>query len=323
MLTTISSQDVGHAASAIVGFVFFGTGLLKAVNPRTFRRHLTLTGILPVNWIEAATTSVAAFEAGWGLMLVVSLAPSISLPASMGMLIGLSAFSWWSVRSGRTEDCGCYGGFAQPSIRESLALNAFFLLLLLAAWNALRFDVSIPLWKLFAIGSGLLMVGLLAHASQRSERINGHPLIDTNPIKPGKKWEASWAAKHPIGEGGRETLVSFLGPDCPHCKTWVKIANAISQSASLPAVVGVVSARPEKVSIFKEENRVRFPVVTVSDSLMSRLAPAVPTTILVAEGRIVQVWAGAIPPDFIQRFQSAFFPEAFKAASGSASRPSG
>jgi hypothetical protein len=42
---------------------------------------------------------------------------------------------------------------------------------------------------------------------------------------------------------------------------------------------------------------------------MSRLAQAVPTTLLVEDGKIQRMWIGRMPPEFVERFRRAFFPD--------------
>jgi hypothetical protein len=107
-----------------------------------------------------------------------------------------------------------------------------------------------------------------------------------------------------------EVLISFLGPDCPYCKQWVKVANAIAQSSSLPSPFGVVAASREAVDGFIKDHGIRFPLGVISPSLMTRLARAVPTTALVVSGVITEIWVGQMPPEFVGRFRRAFFPDA-------------
>ena len=135
---------------------------------------------------------------------------------------------------------------------------------------------------------------------------NGRMMIETSPLKVGRRWTKRWGAGAP--DDGRETLISYLGPDCPYCKQWVRVLNAMSQAPGLPRVTGIVAAPRDKVDAFIETSGIRFPVVTISQTLMSRLVWGVPTTVLVSSGAIAKQWAGQMPPEFFDRFREAFFP---------------
>jgi hypothetical protein len=137
--------------------------------------------------------------------------------------------------------------------------------------------------------------------------------LDTNsayspvsPLQPGKRWNTRWSGGTAINTNG-EVLISFLGPDCPHCKKWVKIANAMVKSPMLPEVLGVVSVEESRLRQFRDDYEIQFPLARVSVSRMLSLAPAVPTTVLLNHGAIERIWVGNMPSDFSERFITAFF----------------
>jgi hypothetical protein len=148
----------------------------------------------------------------------------------------------------------------------------------------------------------------LAVAGQRHEDKHKRPLIDVSPIKAGRKWNHAWAGGATASLPD-EYFVSFLGTSCPCCKLWVRVANAMTHSSDLPPVLGVVSARPDKVATFIDEHEIRFPVTVVSESLMARLTRAVPTTAIIRNGYIEEVFTGMLPPEHAGRFREVFFPE--------------
>lgn len=305
----ISVSSLLAFAPVAVGLTFLWTGAIKAISPYSFQRHLSNLGWIPQNLLTSAVTATAAFETGWGTALVVGVTPRILLLASVALLACLTAISWWGVRSGKASDCGCYGGYIQPSIGQSIAINTSFAVLLVAAWYFAPPLSKPPAWQTMLILIAIVLFGALAFASQRFERKNGKPMFDTNPLKVGASWKNSWAAGKTANLTG-EFLVSLLGPDCPFCKQWVRVGNAMTQSAELPPVVGVVAATKERVESFKQDHGIRFPLGVISESLMARLTRAVPTTIHVLDGRIQHIWIGALPPEFVVRFTRAFFPEA-------------
>ena len=242
------------------------------------------------------------------MALLVGAVPRMIYPVTIATLLALSVVSWWGVRSGKTIDCGCYGGYVQPSIGQSLALNGLYVTLVILGWLRLEGSRGFASWQLAIPIATVIVVGLFTEVAQRHAVKTGRPLFDLNPLKAGKRWRHSWAGGLTSKLEG-EVLVAFLGPDCPYCGQFVKVGNAMVQSPKLPQVVGVVGSSKERLEAFKLEKGIRFPVAGISQSVVSRLANAVPTAVLVESGRIKRVWIGNMPPDFVDRFKEAFFPQ--------------
>lgn len=308
-ITHMSANDWIALGPRLVGVVFLWAAAIKAISPRTFQRHLSALGWLPWALVGPAVTAAAASEAALGAALLVGLAPAILLPSTLLILILLTAVAWWGVHTGSTTDCGCYGGYIEPSIGQSIGLNSLFALVVGAAWYVQRGAYSAALWQVVVVAAIAVVAGSVAYAAQRFAMKNGEPLFDLSPLKVGKKWKHSLANNATVGIEG-EMLVSFLGPDCPFCVLWVKALNAMQQSPSMPAVLGIVGASNERLGTFVEQNGIRFPVTTISSTLMNRLVQGVPTTALIKSGAIDEIWVGSMPPEFFyHRFRKAFFPD--------------
>ncbi len=289
----------------LVGATFVWAGMIKAVAPHVFSGHLSKLGWIPSYLGRPAVTAIAGLETAWGLALILGVAPAAVPPATAVLLVMLTGVSWWGVKSGRTTDCGCYGGYVVPSIAQSITLNGIFIALLLAAWLVLPRTLETPVWKLIAVGFAGVLVAGLAEASQAVLRKTNHFMIDLSPLKVGRRWRSRWGAK---SDSPGELLVSYLGPDCPHCKQWVRVLNAMDQSRGLPKVIGVVAVSNEKLETFVRDSGIRFPITSIPQTLMNRLVYGVPTTVLVASGTIEKQWSGHMPPEFFHRFKDAFFP---------------
>jgi hypothetical protein len=297
----------------LVGATFVWAGTIKSIAPHTFRSHIASLGFVPARLHSQAVTLTAAGEVGWGLVLMTGTAAGLTLPLTVGLLVVLTSISWWGVSSGKAKDCGCYGGFIQPSIGQSAALNAIFAGLAGAAWLAGNRGLVVSAWQAIIVIVGAGAAAFLAHVAQKHETAHGEPMFDTSPLKVGRTWKHSWADGATRDLRG-EVLVAYLGPNCPFCSQFVKVANAMVQSPALPRVVGVMSAPNSQVAAYKDDYQIRFPVVTVSDSLMGRLVRAVPTAVIVDSGKIREMWVGHMPPHVVDRFRDAFFPDLAKVA---------
>jgi len=304
----------------IVGATFLVAGAMKAVAPYGFSRHLASLGLIPQRFLPVAVTVTAAVEAGLGVALLTAADSSIVWPSTLALLFGLSALSWWGVRSGKATDCGCYGGYFRPSIQQSLGLNAVFAIMVSVPWLLGLGSATISGGQVASIFAATITAGMVAAWVQAFEARNGRPPFDLSPLKSNRRWRHGWAAGMTSGLSG-ETLVSFLGPECPHCRRWVRVLNAIDQSPQLPKVIGVTAASRQKLDQFVAEQGIRFPVALVSRSLVNRLTRAVPTTVLVEGGKIRKLWMGELPAEFFERFRTAFFPQVAQASTSAPHRP--
>ena len=314
-MTTVSSfsfATIVDIAARLVGLTFIWTGAIKAIAPRTFRQHLARLGFIPQSLLIPAVVSTAAFEAGWGAALIVRLAPSVVLPVTALLLTGFSFISWWGVHSGKTTDCGCYGGYIQPSIAQSLALNALFAAACLGAWLLVPVANEAQAWKIGIAVCATLAAGVIAALDQSFESRTGSPRFMKNPLVIGARFRKSWARGR-VSDSEGEVFVSYLGPDCPFCMQWVRFLNAIDGSPTMPRVVGVFGTSQDKLEEFISSGGVRFETVNISQSLMNRLANAVPVTVRVVSGSVADIWVGAMPPALYARFREAFFPGALSA----------
>lgn len=296
-------------AARLVGVAFVWTGIIKMMAPHTFSQHLAKLGWIPNRFLAAAVSAIAGFEGGLGVALFLMVGPRVVLPGTVALLAVLTAVSWWGVKSGKTTDCGCYGGYIQPSILQSVALNSAFASILLAAWRFAPIESVPQRWEIAAVAAAALCVAGVTQAAQWFEGRNGRYMFNTNPLRVGARWRNPWASSA-VSLAETESIVAYLGPDCPYCRQWVRFLNAIDASPSLPPVVGVVGTSGENQRRFVEESGIRFPIVNISPSLMARLSPAVPTTVDVVGGKITEIWVGSMPPALYDRFKRAFFPEA-------------
>lgn len=306
-----STADWLSLGPRLVGLTFIYAGAIKAIAPHTFQNHLRSFGWIRWNLVNPAVTAAAGLEAAWGVALLTGAATAFVYPVTILLLVVLTSISWWGVRSGKAKDCGCYGGYIQPSIYQSIAINATFGLLIVAAWATRTPTLDVAPWQIALV----LIVGLglagLAYAAQRYENKNGKLMFDTSPLKVGNKWKHSWADGATTDVNG-EVLVAYLGTNCPYCSQFVKVANAMIQSPTLPRVVGVIAAPDDEVKSYIDNYGIRFPVSTVSQSLMGRLVRGVPTAVIVESGAIKEMWIGNMPPAIVDRFRDAFFPNLAK-----------
>jgi hypothetical protein len=305
----MSFDRLAAAGAQIVGIVILVTGAIKAAAPGNFRDHLSGLRIIPESWLNPAVAGAAGVEGAWGYALLIGLWPALLPAFSAVLMVALSAITLWSVRAGRAEDCGCYGGFVRPSIGQSMALNCLYVALLLGTAFARRKTTPTALWEpSSALALGIVFAGV-AELVRRTSPIPVAEPREPSPLQAGREWTAAWAAGS-LAEDVGEHIVSYLGPRCPYCRSWVRILNIAHESPTFPEVTGVVAEAGNEIDEFIRTAGIKFPVVTITPSLMNTLAKGVPTTVSIKSGVINEVWTGNVSPTFFEQFKRSFFPAA-------------
>jgi hypothetical protein len=289
-----------------VGAVLAFAGLVKALEPDHFVRHLRNLRLLPDRLLLPAALTLVSLQCGLGVALVLRLWPAVLLPAAMALLLGLAVLGYWSTATGRTADCGCYNGLLTFSPLQSLLLDAGYASLLGFSWRWKGPATGPVPWEaaaalLAALGGGGLAFRLLNHSARY-----GKPLLDLTPMKVGRRWRTRWLpadAGLPPGEG--ETLVVFLGANCSHCMQWIKVLNRVHQLSGLPSVQGVVTLRPDRLKEYLSRVGAGFPVAPITPWAAARLSRSItPTAVLVRDGVIREKWVRSMPKPFIERLRA-------------------
>ena len=231
----------------LIGSVFLITGALKVVYSRPFIAHVRNLGILPRALNEVAASLFIQLECGIGVALILSIFTIELVPILIGLIFVLSILSAWGVISGRVQDCGCYGGWLNLTLKQSLGLNFLYLLLLVIGWWTLETGPPILMWKVWIIVGVIILSNFLIRRSANS------PLIDISPLRPGRRWKTKWADLKELN-GDRETrLVIFMTSRCQLCQSWEPyILNLIDQ-ANMPLPILIfpdIAARSSSFRLF-------------------------------------------------------------------------
>lgn len=286
---------LGQAAAAVVGAVFVATGALKALDSRRFQQQLQRYRLLPPRLVPPAALAFVAFECALGAALILGFSPWVVAAAAV-LLAGFAALTVWGTRSGRIEDCGCYGGLVMLTPAQSLALDGLYVLLLVVAWRVGdAVPGAPPVWKIAVV---LLAGGAALAAAWRSQT---GPLADLALLRPGRAWRRGWLKHPPRDLASGAHFVVFLSRECPYCKNWVPLLNVIEVQPDMPSVVAIMSLDDEGRKAFLAEHLIKFPVTFMPQSLVSLMVDAYPTAALVENGRVTGKWIGEMPELYLTR----------------------
>jgi len=281
--------------AAVVGVVFVATGVLKALDSRRFAQQIQRYRLVPPSMLPWAAVAFTAVECALGAALILGVSRWL-LPAAALLIAGFAALTAWGTRTGRIDDCGCYGGQVMLTPAQSLALDGLYIALLAVAWLFWTGAPGAPpAWTLAIV----VLTGAAALAAAwRSLR---GALVDLGLLRVGRAWRRSWLKRAPRDVTSGAHFVVFLSRECPYCKNWVPLLNVIEVQPDLPSVIAIMSLDEEARKGFLAEHLIKFPVAFMPQSLVSLMVDAFPTAALVEDGRVTGRWSGEMPEAYLTR----------------------
>lgn len=212
-------RNTAHAVQALLGLVFFATGIGKAMHFEAFVQAMALLPHVPSGPMMAAL--VCCGEMILGLLLLGGWRRRFVAGIATGVLAIFVAFT---LLAGRTaQDCGCFMGVAPtPSFGWHLTIDV--VLLLAAIWLVSRpnlddwFGGSHPLRPLLSMSLVFLLLagcGICLRSVVALRKFSSVP-------QAGERFpEVSWTSREGKDSmsAAREDglLVVFMRADCPHC----------------------------------------------------------------------------------------------------------
>lgn len=290
-------------APLAVGSVFLVTGIVKALAPMSFFNHIEQLRLLPSKLNIATAIIFTIFELTLGIALILRLFSHWVLPGTIILLLGLTYLTYWSISTGRTDNCGCYSGLIEVSPKQSLLLNALYIALIGFAWVHPANNAFTVLHQLTALLIALTISSLLTAVSYLYCQKKGKPILDLTVLRENRPWQSKWLPEEAGNLMTGSHLVVFLSPSCSVCKNWLVVLNLVHKRGDLPAVLGVVAGTPTGLEKFVRSHQLIFPVVAVSPSVMGRFVSSFPTAVVLENGIIRERWLGVIPATFIERIK--------------------
>jgi hypothetical protein len=293
-------NSLSYLNICIIGTIFLITGIAKALNSQQFIFHNYRYGLLPPKVVQPVAITFIGLECALGIALTLHCFPQFLISCSIVLLLGLSALTIWSTSSGRTEDCGCYGGLLVITPKQSILLNLGYICLLAIAWlyPVANHHTQTWQWVLSLLVGGV--ASILAGKSQEKA------LVDFSRLKVGNRWKRRWLKNSPHDLQQGSHFVVFLSKDCFYCKKWVPFLNTIATQKDLPQAMGIVFLSDRELETFKDEQKVRFPLVSMDKLLSGYMVEAFPTAVLIEDGVITGKWEGKIPKEFLDRIKQSY-----------------
>ncbi|MDJ0900349.1 MAG: hypothetical protein QNJ55_16210 [Xenococcus sp. MO_188.B8] len=291
--------------SALVGIVFILTGIAKVIEPWKFTRYISDLKLLQPKLVRFSALAFTAIESALGVALILGVFPSVTIPACILLLMGLTVLTYWSTSTERAEDCGCYNGWLDITPTQSIILNLVYITLLISAFVWGNYQPTI-LWQWMLVLTTLVTSGALAFGFLKYWRENDRPYIDLTPLKIDRTWKPKW-----LGEDSDSTLmlgsklVVFLSPQCSQCKKWLNVLKVVHYRDDLPGVIGTIAlSTVEAGQDFVDEYGLNYPVIAIERKQQQKLGiDSFPTAILLEDGVIREKWLGVIPEQFVERIR--------------------
>jgi Rps23 Pro-64 3,4-dihydroxylase Tpa1-like proline 4-hydroxylase len=291
---------ISYLSTFIVGTIFLITGLIKAFSSKDFIFQNYRYGLFPFPTVPYIAIAFIGLETALGVALILHEFPQWIIPSSIVLLVALSILNYWSTSTGRTEDCGCYGGVVIITPQQSLLLNLGYIALLIFAWFNPIPNHQTQTWQ------WILALTVMVDASIFGWHSRKQPIFDFNRLKEGNRWKKGWLKNSPYNLQQDSYFIVFFSQTCGYCKRLVPFLNMMQTQKSLPQVLGILSINDEEIEAFKMEQRARFPIISMDKLLFRYMADAFPTAALIENGQIVSKWIGEIPPEFLDKIKQSY-----------------
>jgi hypothetical protein len=284
----------------LVGGVFLLAGVLKAFGPLEFAREISDYGIItvaavvkPLAWLFIAIECIV------GAGLIAGFARRILVPVSGGLLVLFIGAVGWAWHTGATENCGCFGSWAQRTpaqalIEDVVLLAAVLGALLLDRRELIRFRALRLAFVVVALASG---IGIAAYSS-------GAPALQQPATRDGQSRPpgpftglAVTGIAIDLEEGERIVMLIDIG--CEHCQKGVPEVNRLAADPEKRVLTALCFNTPEQVEWFKKEFGAQFPIGRVDRKDFLRLLDLgkTPRTFLVRDGAVLKIWDEQIPTE--------------------------
>jgi len=298
----IWGRIIPRLLAAILGFLFLGSGLLKATDLPLFMMQMKAYGVIsnPV-LVLVSSWGMITLQCTLGMALVLYFRPKWVLTTAIFLWLILLGGTIWAWTTGSTDECGCYGSWLKNTPKEAAFENAIFLIITFLAWFRAPFRAQgkeLPRIILILAASLISLLLPVLFGVSVSEIIRseyGMNKIDLGQVKP-KGLEA-------IDFRSGVHLVFIMGTDCPHCLEILPELEALALSPGIPKIVAMSINDDTQRQRFIEEFQPSFPIGQIDDELFWRLLGngTTPRFLLVRQGRIVKTWDQTVPePGMIQ-----------------------
>ncbi len=313
-MTTVSILT--QTPEIIIGSIFLLTGIAKVLEPWKFIQHISQLRLIDFQLITPVSLAFIAIEVALGIALIMNIAPFITIPTSIVLLIGLSILTYWSTSTDRTEDCGCYNGWLEITPAQSLLLNLVYTIGLIFTLIGFIYQENqvntASIWQLLLILGSLIISGILASGSLEYLTKNGRPYIDLSPVREQQPWQTQWLGEdvtqlHQLMSDVK--IVVFLTPGCPVCQKWLEMLKVVHSQKHLPDVIVILDINDnDEKEKFESDYAWDFPAISISESQYRKLSiNVVPTAVILQSGVIQHKWAGGMPLAFIQQLVLPFY----------------
>lgn len=274
----------------LIGSVLLFAGLAKSLYMQPFIGHITSMKIFPKKSNVLIALLFVEIECGLGMSMILHVFPQELVPFTFCLVLVLSVMNFWAVRSGKIEDCGCYGGLISLTPWQSLLLNIAYLIILVVGQVSAITDYKTDMWKVWVVVIVILISGYLAKKSVE------YPLIDLSKLKTKRPWQDSWLENENFASGS--FFVTFLNRNCADCLEWIPELKNLKTFKESPEIICIVPQDPASIDFIQSEIKSHFSSYLIDPRLFRNLVFLTPTAVLVEEGIISKKWVSTFPNVF-------------------------
>jgi hypothetical protein len=284
--------------SGALGVILLTAAVLKAADMALFVRQMGAYGIISQHTLLVLSAwGVIALECALGVGLVVAYRPRFILTLTAVLFLTFMGATTWAWLRGSADQCGCFGDWLSHSPGEAALGNLILLAGTLWAWVWSR-DAKNQRARGRAWATGMAcLIGValpVAFGFPISTVIQSPPETVRGELG---RLELQGGDVIDLTQG--DHLVIVMGTDCGHCQEAVPALNMLTGVPDLPPLIAVCQNTASDRMRFIDAFQPLFQVDEISENDFWRLLAdgEMPRTILVRDGRTIQVWDQIIPDE--------------------------
>lgn len=282
-------QRIEYILRFTVGLVFMLSGLLKAIDTKTFADLMSEYGAV---WFGYGAPLVIGIEILLGVLLIFNIRPRRMAAAATIFIAVVSAIYLYGVLGRGITNCGCFGPLTLLNSKPWLTFTRNAILVALLLPSMLRpqkgEQLTIPNVVCMAFVTVILMYicGWSMHGAQCVQ-------------KKSKRFERVPLAEHKLGEyittsPDSTYFVFAFSYGCPYCQNSVANVNQYVTMGVVDKVIGLAVENPEGRERFDRLFDVDFEIQEISELQMMMLTNSLPTVFRIRHDSIVSSYSDMV-----------------------------
>ena len=280
---------LGAGAAVLLGSVLIFGALTKVAAPQSFVATVESFGLLPSRAALAMSTALIGSEFALGLLLVTGLFRRVAAWLNLMVMMVFVAVLSDAIRTGRTEDCGCFGEAIKMTPKQEIFVDVVLIALtFLVVWRGRDRVFGTPAQR-HGLAWGAFVVGCAAFL------LSGPTPVGVASIEMDEEQLLALSRAEPPLALPEDGLLYLFSADCDHCWAYAGGVQMAHDRLGNFTVVGLTFSEDHAIEEFREFFTPSYPIHRISEAAFNKLTDEYPGAIWIHGGQIGGAWSGFVP----------------------------